>query len=147
MIKLNGRQVRRGGLTLIEVLAVLTILVVIGSLVVVNVVRAQRNAYQKAAKTQIQAFKVPLQAYQLDVNEFPSTAEGLEALRTAPSGLSGSKKWSGPYLVEGVPDDPWDRPYRYEYPSRHGSDLPDIWSLGDDGVDGTEDDVVSWAQE
>ncbi len=147
MSKLNSRQVRRGGLTLIEVLVVLTILVVMGSLVVVNVVRAQKNAYQKAAKTQILAFKVPLQAYRLDMKEFPSTAQGLAALQTPPSGLSGSKNWSGPYLEEAVPQDPWGRPYRYEYPSRHVNDLPDMWSLGSDGIDGTEDDVVSWAQE
>ena len=57
--------------------------------------------------------------------------------------------WDGPYLeTEGVPLDPWNNSYQYEYPSTHGiSDYPDIWSWGPDGEDGTEDDIVNWKKD
>lgn len=104
----------------------------------------QDKGYTAAAKTQVKAFKGPLQAYRLDLNSYPSSAQGLDALRQAPGDLANSSKWSGPYLDEPVPADPWGNPYRYEYPGRHNADLPDIWSVGKDGVDGTEDDVNNW---
>jgi len=89
---------RRGGFTLIEVMLVLTILVIIASLAVMAYGPIQRNAYIKAANTQIKAFKTPLQAYRLDIGDYPSTSQGLEALLAAPSDLANPDKWVGPYL-------------------------------------------------
>lgn len=137
---------RRRGFTLIEVLLVLAILVVIGSIVVANYGRFQERAYTNAAKTQIEAFNGLLQAYRIDIGDFPSTAQGLEALWTAPADLPNPDKWGGPYLGKPVPLDPWDRPYQYEYPGKNDPNMPDIWSLGPDGVE-SEDDVVSWYEE
>ncbi|MFH1269178.1 MAG: type II secretion system major pseudopilin GspG [Planctomycetota bacterium] len=136
---------RRGGFTLIEVLLVLTILVIIASLAVVAYGPIQRSAYIKAADTQIKAFKTPLQAYRLDIGDFPSTSQGLEALLAAPSDLANQDKWFGPYLDSRVvPKDPWDNVYQYEYPSKNQELWPDIWSFGPDGQDGTDDDVGNW---
>ena len=47
---------RRGGFTLMEILLVLAILVVLGSLVTVGYVQVQKNAYMNAARTQIKMF-------------------------------------------------------------------------------------------
>jgi len=136
---------RRGGFTLIEVMLVLTILVIIASLAVMAYGPIQRNAYIKAANTQIKAFKTPLQAYRLDIGDFPSTSQGLEALLAAPSDLPNPDKWFGPYLdSQVVPKDPWDHVYQYEYPSKNQELWPDIWSFGPDGQDGTDDDVGNW---
>ena len=141
------RSRQRTGFTLIEVLLVLVILVIIASMAVMAYGPIQRRAYTNAAKTQIGAFEGPLQAYRLDIADFPATAQGLEALRSAPSDLANADKWHGPYLGKPVPLDPWDRPYHYEYPGRHGDDMPDIWSSGADGIEGTEDDAHNWAGE
>ncbi|MFH1921441.1 MAG: type II secretion system major pseudopilin GspG [Planctomycetota bacterium] len=136
---------RRGGFTLIEVLLVLTILVIIASLAVVAYGPIQRSAYIKAADTQIKAFKTPLQAYRLDIGDFPSTSQGLEGLLAAPSDLANPDKWFGPYLdSQVVPKDPWGNVYQYEYPSKNQELWPDIWSFGPDGQDGTDDDVGNW---
>ena len=140
-------QRRRRGFTLVEVLLVLVILVIIGSIVVANYGNIQRKAYVNAAKTQIGAFDGPIQTYRLDIGDFPLTAQGLDALWQQPGDLANPDDWGGPYLGKPVPVDPWKRPYQYEYPGRNDPNTPDIWSLGQDGADGTDDDVVSWYQE
>ncbi len=138
------RQLARRGFTLIEVLLVLTILVIIGSIAVVAIVPMQRNAYIRAAEAQVKAFKTPLQAYRIDIGTYPNSSQGLEALRNPPSDLASPTKWRGPYLETPVPADPWSNPYRYEYPGKFQEDWPDIWSYGPDGSDGTDDDIGNW---
>lgn len=143
----SRKRTRRGGLTLIEVLLVLMILVILASLAVVAIGPMQRGAYIRAAKAQIDIFKTPLQAYRLDLAAYPTTSQGLEALRASPADLANPTKWQGPYLDREVPLDPWGNPYRYEYPGKYLIDEPDIWSYGPDGIDGTEDDIGNWMQE
>jgi len=63
-------------------------------------------------------------------------------------GDSGSNSnWKGPYLnTEKLPKDPWGSAYRYEFPGANNKlGEPDIWSLGPDRKDSTEDDIVSWS--
>lgn len=139
------RRTGRRGFTLVEVLLVLVILVVIASLAVTAYGPIQKRAYINAAKTQIGAFETPLETYRLDVGDYPSTEQGLLALREAPSDLPNEEKWAGPYLGKNVPPDPWDQPYQYEYPGTHEEGKPDIWSMGPDMMDGTEDDVGNWS--
>jgi len=135
---------QRRALTLIEVLLVLAILVIIASLAVTAYGPMQRKAYIRAAEAQIKAFKTPLQAYYLDLNSYPTTQQGLEALRTPPGDLPNPAKWNGPYLDSEVPLDPWGRPYQYECPGRYNPDTYDLWSLGPDGQSGTDDDIGNW---
>jgi general secretion pathway protein G len=74
---------------------------------------------------------------------FPTTEQGLQALRARPDGLA---QWDGPYLPQEIPLDPWARAYLYKYPGEHG-DEPDIISLGTDGQpegEGINADIVSW---
>ena len=136
---------RRRGFTLIEVLLVLVILVVLASLAVVAIGPIQRSSRIKAAKAQIGLLKTPLETFQLDCGNYPLTEQGLQAL-LAPS--ADATKWNGPYL-EGnlIPLDPWEHPYQYQYPGNRNPSSYDVWSLGPDGVDGTEDDVGNWSLE
>lgn len=140
----QNRSRRRAAFTLVEVLLVLVILVIIGSIAVTAYGPIQRRAYINAARSQIKAFKTPLNAYQLDVGDYPSTAQGLQALRYPPGDLPDPSRWNGPYLDSEVPLDPWGNEYRYEYPGRYDPTQPDIWSPGPDGIDGTDDDIGSW---
>ena len=140
---------RRGGFTLIEVMLVLMILVIIASMAVVAIRPMRRRALIQASKTQIKVFETPLEAYEMDLGEFPSTNQGLEALLSPPSDLPNQDKWFGPYLKGNtVPLDPWGNPYQYEYPGKQNQqDMPDIWSFGPDKRDGTDDDVGNWMVE
>jgi general secretion pathway protein G len=135
---------RRAGFTLMEVLLVLAILVILGSLAAVAFQSAMGDSDKRAAKAQIGLFEGPLKFYYLHMKSYPSAASGLEALRTPPGDLPNPAKWQGPYLDKAVPLDPWDRPYRYAYPGTRNPDSFDIWSMGPDGQDGTDDDIGNW---
>ena len=143
---MSHRRRRRAGFTLIEVLLVLVILVILGSLVGIQIRSAQKKGLVNAAKAQVGMFHTPLESYLIDVGQYPSSSAGLEALRTAPAEAQGqgTMKWNGPYLEKAVPPDPWGRPYQYTAPGRHNADSFDVWSLGPDGADGTEDDIGNW---
>ncbi|MGQ9607266.1 MAG: type II secretion system major pseudopilin GspG [Thermogutta sp.] len=140
----SSRRRSRRGVTLIEVLLVLVILLIIASMAVMAYGPIQRRAYINAARAQIKAFKAPIQRYYLDTNQYPAS---LDALLQAPADLPDPSKWDGPYLdSQFVPLDPWGNEYQYMYPGQNDPEgFPDIWSFGPDGVDGTEDDVTSWA--
>jgi general secretion pathway protein G len=64
-----------------------------------------------AARAAIANFHTALGAYRLDVGDYPSTAEGLQALRMNP----GRPGWDGPYMPRDIPLDPWGVPYGYVY--------------------------------
>jgi hypothetical protein len=62
----------------------------------------------RTAKTQVELFTKALAAYQLDIGKYPTTQQGLKALREPPSDLTQAEKekWQGPYLIRDVPLDP-----------------------------------------
>jgi general secretion pathway protein G len=69
----------------------------------------------------------------------------LEALIEQPADQDRAKNWDGPYLLMPL-EDPWDNEFQYAFPGARGGDetRPDIWSLGPDGKDNTEDDIGNW---
>ncbi len=138
---------RRGGFTLIEVLLVLVILVVLASLAVMAYGPVQRRANIDAARSQIGLFQTPLDMYQLSIGVYPTTGQGLDALRSPPPDLANPAKWDGPYLDSPVPLDPWGFPYQYACPGTYNPDKYDVWSVGPDGASGTEDDIGNWTRE
>ncbi len=129
------------GFTLIEVLLVLIILVVIGSIVVPNLFGAKEKADINAAKAQIAAIKGALRMYHLDVNKYPSN---LDELVTKPTGNELAEKWGGPYLEDAIKPDPWSNKYQYMVEGKHNPGKYDIWSNGPDGQSGTDDDIGNW---
>jgi general secretion pathway protein G len=136
---------RRGdaGVTLIEMLVVVTIIALFAALVAPSMFKKTDEARVVAAKVQINNFEQALTQYKLSTGTFPTTEQGLEALRTKPANVN---QWDGPYLKKDLPLDPWGHSYVYKFPGDHG-DEPDIMSLGLDGQpggDGLNADVVSW---
>ncbi len=137
------RNKLQAGITLIEMLVVVTIIALFAALVVPAMFRQGDKARVTAAREQIQSFMTALGAYKLDTGVLPSTEEGLQALRVKPANLD---SWQGPYLPKDIPLDPWGHPYVYKYPGDHG-DEPDIICYGADGQPGGEGfnaDIVSW---
>jgi general secretion pathway protein G len=140
----HKRRQSERGVTLIEMLVVITIIGLIAGLVTVNVIRQGESAKRTAARAQISSFMNALGIYRLDTGSYPVTSQGLQALRVKAGDLP---NWAGPYLPKDVPLDPWGRPYEYKYPGEHGDD-PDVISLGADGQpggDGNNADIVSWS--
>ena len=130
------------GFTLIELVVVLTILAMLAALVVPRLFKNVDKSRVATAKAQISAFETAVAAYRLDVGAFPTTAQGLEALRTKPAGV---EHWDGPYLPKEIPLDPWGHSYAYKSPSEHGDYQIVSWGAdGREGGDGFNADVVSW---
>jgi len=130
------------GFTLIELLVVMVIIGLLAALVGPRFIRQEEKAKIKAAKAQIELLGTALDTFRLDVGRYPSTQEGLEALRTKPGGL---ERWDGPYLKKDLPLDPWGKAYVYKSPGEHGAF--DIVSYGADGAPGGEEDnrdITSW---
>src|SRR5580704_13108841 len=134
------RKKQQRGVTLIEMLVVVVIMGLFVGLVGVNLFKKADEAKRTAAKSQIDSFMTALGAYKLDTGNFPTTDQGLAALRVKPEG---SDQWAGPYMPKDIPMDPWGHPYLYKYPGDHG-DEPDLISLGADnqaGGDGINADI------
>lgn len=137
----------RGGFTLIELLVVIAIIATLAAVVAPAVFRNVGDSKATAARSQIELFALALGSYRLDNDFFPSSEQGLEALRTAPMGGELPRAWRGPYLSKVLSPDPWGRPWVYLSPGRANPESFDLYSLGRDGKTGGEGedaDVTSW---
>ncbi len=135
------RPNRRHGFTLMEVLLVLAILVILGTIVVANFGGVFAKAKVKTARTQIHELEKLVDLYQLDVGQPPTTQQGLNALLAAPADLPDPSKWGPePYTKKAIPKDPWGNEYVYEF---SGGSNYKISSPGPDGQLGTQDDITN----
>ena len=136
----NQRSSARAGFTLIEVLLVLIILVIIGSLAVNVFTGTQDKASINAAKSNVSLVRGAIDRYRLDLNKYPAK---LDDLWTKPSDAAVADKWGGPYM-EALKADPWGNPYQYTAQGKNNTDKYDFWSNGPDGQSGSEDDIGNW---
>jgi general secretion pathway protein G len=130
------------GFTLVELIVVVIIIGLLAGLVLPQFIRQEEKAKLRTTKAQIELFGTALDTFRLDVGRYPTTDEGLQALRQKPGGL---ERWDGPYLRKDLPLDPWSKPYAYRSPGEHGP--YDIVSYGADGTpggDGDNRDITSW---
>lgn len=87
------------------------------------------RAHHFAARAQISAYMQALENYKKETGDYPSTSQGLQALRTNP----GVVHWHGPYVEKDIGPDPWGHPYLYRY---RAGEVPEILSLGVQGRPG-----------
>jgi len=135
------------GFTLIELLVVITVIAILAGLVAPLVFRNVGDAKVSAARAQIELFGLALDAYRLDNDYYPSSTQGLAALRTLPAGDPAARNWRGPYLKKEIPLDPWGRAYVYVSPGLVNPSAYDLVSYGRDGQPGgtgEDADITSW---
>jgi general secretion pathway protein G len=135
------RRAADAGFTLIEVLLVLIILVVLGSIVVPNLFGAKDTADLNTAKAQVNFIKSAIRTYRLKMDKFPAK---LSDLYEKPSDAEEAKKWGTPFLEEKLKPDPWGNEYQYLAQGKHNAGGYDVWSNGPDGQSGTDDDIGNW---
>ena len=145
--KKQQRLHREGGFTLTEIMVVVFIMGLLSSVVLFNVLGAREDAQVKTAKTNITRIANALEQYSLDMFDYPSERQGLEALVTEPDDIpNGALYRSGGYLNR-LPLDPWGRDFVYERPGSRSGRSFDLYSYGADGQQGGEDlnaDIGNW---
>lgn len=127
----NIRRSRFRAFTLIELLVVILILAILAALIVPRVIGRTEDAKRAKAATDIKSLETALSSFRLDVGRYPSTEEGLDALRNEPPDV---RNWKG-YIEKAVPPDPWGAEYVYEF---IGEDAYTVLSYGADGAPGGE---------
>jgi general secretion pathway protein G len=140
----RNRQPKARAFTMMEILVVLAILGLLAGLAISNIGGIFGGAQVTAAQLFVrESMKSPLFTYRMHMGDYPSTADGLQALITRP-GTRG-EKWHGPYITEPrIPVDPWGEPYQYAYPGTRNKGGYDLWSKGVDKQSGTDDDIGNW---
>lgn len=102
------------------------------------------EAKSTTTQTQIELLGVALENYRLDNGVYPTTQQGLAALREKPVSAPQPASWRGPYLRKAIPHDPWKRPYIYRSPTQQDANGYELKSLGRDGQvggDGEDADI------
>jgi general secretion pathway protein G len=138
-----GRSLARG-FTLIELMVVIVILGVLGTLVVPRLMSKPDEARVTAAKTNLSSIMQALDMYRLDNQRYPTAEQGLVALAVRPTAAPVPNNWKQ-YLKE-APLDPWGRPYVFLNPGIKAE--IDVMSYGADGQQGGEGvnaDIGSWS--
>ena len=148
--RLRAHMRARRGFTLLELLVVIAIIATLAAVIAPSIFRNVGDAKIASAKSQLDVLALALNQYRMDNDAFPSTRQGLQALRTTP-GVDDSgeppRNWRGPYLSRAVPLDPWGRPYVYVAPGQVNTQSFDLYTLGRDGKSGGTDedaDLTSW---
>ncbi|QPJ62928.1 MAG: type II secretion system major pseudopilin GspG [Candidatus Nitronauta litoralis] len=119
------------GFSLLELIVVITMIAIMVSLVAPKFLGYVDQAKQTDAQAQIELLGQALDLYRLEKGKYPSTSDGLAAIKG--------------HLKKDLPKDPWGNDYRYEYPGQHGE--YDLMSYGADNAEGGEGndmDIVSW---
>lgn len=129
------------GFTLLEIVIVLGIIAVIlgGSIAVVG--KLGEGAKLQRVTSDFNTISSAISTYKLNAATVPTTSQGLQALITKPASTPVPKRWT--QLATEIPMDPWQQPYRYRNPGKKDTTTFEIYSIGPDGQEGTEDDLSS----
>lgn len=137
--KKNTRQ----AYTLMEMILVLGIMALLLSVGVYYMVGVVGSGEEAKVKADVQAISASLVRYQTKSRMLPTTEQGLKALVERPTTPPQPEEWSK-FLKEKALKDPWGREYQYRYPGIKTPESYDVYSLGKDGKEGTEDDIGNW---
>lgn len=135
-------HIKQSGFTLIEIMVVVVIIGLLATFILPNVLGRADQAEQTKAKADIRSIENQLAMYRLDNYDYPTSAQGVQALVADP-GTRGT--WRG--YLDKLPKDPWGNEYQYLNPGQKNTNSFDLWSYGADGAPGGEGrykDIGNW---
>jgi general secretion pathway protein G len=125
---------RARGFTLIEIMVVVVILAILGTLVAPQILGRIDEARVTKARNDLRLYESALDLYRMDNFRYPTTDQGLDALVRKPNDPS-LKNWRTDGYVKQLVKDPWGHDYLYVAPGSNGTPY-DLLSLGADGQPG-----------
>ena len=140
---MNAKNILRSqaGMTLIEIVIVLAIIVGIVSLFSSTIFDSFGKSRIQTVKIQFSEIGKALDRYNLDCNSYPTTEEGLIAL-VEPSAKC--KNWGPkPYMKKQLMQDPWGNEVIYERTSSSDYVLLSLGADGNEGGEGLDADIRS----
>jgi len=133
------RASRAAGFTLLEMLAVIVLIGIVGTIVVRQVGNSVDKGKYGAGKVQLQMLGQAIDSYALDNGSPPRQ---LQDLVTKPAN---APNWQRPYVKASQLLDPWGHPFGYSVPGEHGNfDLIFYGQDGKPGGEGYSQDVGNW---
>jgi general secretion pathway protein G len=144
--RLRGNdEVEVNGFTLVELMVVIVIIGLLATLVALTVLPNLGKANDQKAKADIATLDQAMELYRLNNLNYPSTADGLQALVKPPASLTDPSRYQQGGYIKKLPNDPWGRAYLYASPGQRGTF--DIYTLGADGAPGgtgENADIGNW---
>lgn len=160
-IKGQSSEVSRNrGFTMVELLAVITIIMILAGLVIGASAVASRKADVGRCLARVQFIKNALEEYKLDYGKYPPGNESILYNRLFNDPVNGSGRPNGikqPYISETnflnsskQFVDPWGKPFRYQAPGSRNKITFDLSSDGPNGKDERgvttgSDDINNWS--
>jgi len=142
------RNQRKRGFTLIEVLLVVGIIALLAAFVAPALMGQRKKAERQLAQTAVSSsgpIATAIDLYRLSMGKYP---EELKDLVTKPDDEEEAAKWGEAYIKDpSTLKDPWGNEYQYKSPGEVNTDSYDLWSMGPDGEDGTDDDIKNYKSE
>jgi general secretion pathway protein G len=159
-MKLTNRR-HRPGFSLIELLAVITIIVILAALTVAGMGYVNEKQAASKAEVQIKLLENAIEAYKLDNGSYPGTSANTPVAGTGVSSqlyralyLDGATNGTTIYLPQLDPNDskhgwlegtgtstkivdPWGNEYRYRKGTNSQNPDFDLWTVGKDGKTNT----------
>ncbi len=131
----------RYGFTMVELMAMLIIIGLLATLVVTKVATKIDQARITTTKANLKTLHNAVNQFKMDTTRFPSEDKGLIDLIEQPTDVD---TWEpGGYLeTTEIPPDGWGNEFIYELYPESGKQFV-IRSMGPDGEEGTEDDLLS----
>jgi general secretion pathway protein G len=136
---MDRKNKRRKAFTLVELLVVVLIITMLAAFVTPRLFTGIGRTKAQLSKAKMATIENALGRFYMDCDRYPDDAEGLEVLIEPPADME-EDKWHGPYLKASDLVDLWDRPYIYVAEGEINPGSFDLISLGQDGMDGGEDD-------
>jgi general secretion pathway protein G len=129
------RRRRHRGMSLLEIMVVITLIGLVTAAVGVSVMGALQDGQVDTARSQAFELEKAVDTYRLRRGSYPTNAQGLTALTETGKGRA---------VLDRMPIDQWGKPYAYVMPGQKNPRGVDIVSAGPDGQLDTSDDVGNW---
>ena len=139
---MNNKKRNVSGFTLLEIMVVIVILGVLASMVIPNLLGNKDKADRQKVESDLVALENAMDMYKLDNSRYPTTEQGLDALVVEPDVDPAPRDYRNGGYIKRLPQDAWGNEYLLVSPGENGQ--VDIYSIGLDGEEGSDDDIGNW---